>query len=183
MNTCSQKKLAQQNPMNPQFGQGDIDSRQYFFTLPNTIDNNLYVYLVQQNTPLFDLQDLGHIELAEHKRMKRNIRRVRKLQRTRWEAEKLVQLKRELRLMHKRSRNEAGVLGIFWWNREYWDEGKGEKRIRVKKEEPSTPKIKVETPPSPLLQYPISWTSTSRFCSIDPNNFTWSPIYRPSPFW
>ena len=83
MNTCSQKKQLPNNPLHPQFGQGGIDSQLYFFTLPNTLDDNLYVHLVQQDTTLFDLQDLGHIELAEHKRMKRNIRRVRKLQRTR----------------------------------------------------------------------------------------------------
>ena len=70
MNTRSQKKLTTQNPMNPQFGQGDVDLRRYFFTLPNIIDDNLLVHLVQQDTPLFDLQDLDHEDLANHKRAK-----------------------------------------------------------------------------------------------------------------
>ena len=43
--------------------------------------------------------------------------------------------------MHKRSQTESGVLGIVWWNQEYWDKGLGVKRIKVKKEEPSTPPL------------------------------------------
>ena len=172
MNMRSQKKLAQQNPMNPQFGQGDIDSRQYFFMLPNTIDDNLFVHLVQNDTTLFDLQDLDHEDLANHKRAKRDIARVRKLQRSTERAEKLVRLKRELI-----RKAELGVSGLVWRNQE--QQPKGVKR--VKKEEPSSPVIKIETPPTPTLQYPPSRTSMSRFCSIDPNKFVWSPIYRPSP--
>ena len=70
-------------------------------------------------------------------------------------AETLVQLKRELQLMHKRSRTEDGQLGIVWWNQEYWDTGMGLKRLKmveneinIKKEEPLTPllHIKVESP-------------------------------------
>ena len=45
------------------------------------------------------------------------------MRRIREEAEKVVQLKRELQLMHKRSRTEDGQLGIIWWNWEYWDKG------------------------------------------------------------
>ena len=85
--------------------------------------------------------------------------------------------------MHKRSRTENGQLGIVWWNTEYRDMGLGLRRIKVKKEEPSTPslQIKVKSPPTPTLDYPPSQTLTSCFCSIDPNKFVWSPIYGPSP--
>ena len=172
MNTCSQKKLTQQNPMNPQFGHGDIDSWQYFFTLPNTIDDNSFVHLVQHDTVLFDLHDLDHADLANHKRAKRDIARANKLQRSTERAEKLVQLKRELI-----RKAELGVSGLIWRNQERWKKGVP----RIKKEELSSPVIKLETPPTPSLQYPPSWTSTSWFCSIDPNKFVWSPIYRPSP--
>ena len=113
MNAHSQKKLTQQNPMNPQFGHGDIDSRQYFFTLPNTIDDNSYVHLVQQDTTLFDLQDLDHEDLANHKRVKRNIARARKLKRSTERAEKLVRLKRVLI-----RKAELGVSGLIWRNQE-----------------------------------------------------------------
>ena len=71
MNTHSQKKLATQNPMNPQFGQGDINSQRYFFTLSNTID-------------------LNHEDLVNHKRAKRNIVRQRQFKRDMDRAEKLV---------------------------------------------------------------------------------------------
>ena len=79
MNTHSQKKLVLLNPMGPQFGHRDIDSRQYFFTLPNTIDNNLFIHLVQQDTMLFDLQDLDHEDLANHKESKQGLAELRAL--------------------------------------------------------------------------------------------------------
>ena len=178
MNTHSQKWLLPNNTHNQHFDGGEItlDTQQFFFTLPNTMDDDSYVHLVQQNTCLFDLQDLDHEELADHKRRRKNWARMRKMERIRWEVEKLVQLKRELRWAHKKSRTEAGVQGIVWWNREYWDNGKGLKRIggvKVKKEEQLTLslQIKVEPSPTPTLQYPPSHTSTSHFHSIDPNNF------------
>ena len=83
--------------------------------------------------------------------------------------------------MHKKSRTEDGQLGIVWWNRQYWGMGFGVKRLEIKKREPSTPILKVEHPPTPPLTYPLSRTSTSQFHSIDPNEFVWSPVYRPSP--
>ena len=103
-------------------------------------------------------------------------------------AEKWVQLKRELRLMHKRSQTESGTMGIIWWNREYWDNSMGLKRLQklengltVKKEEFLTPPlhIKIKSPPTPCLHYPPSSTSSSHFHSIDPNDFVWSNS--PSP--
>ena len=117
------------------------------------------------------------------------MRRIRK------EVEKVVQLKRELWLMHKRSRTEDGQLGIVWWNWEYslvelgiLGHRNGIKRLRnlenglrVKKEEPSTLllHIKVKSPPTPCLHYPPSSMSSSHFHSIDPNDFVWSNS--PSP--
>ena len=156
--------------MGPQFAQGDIDSRQYFFTLPNTIDDNLFVHLVQQNTPLFDLQDLDHEDLANHKRAKRNLARARKLQRSTERVEKLVQLKRELI-----RKAELGESGLVWRNQE--KQAPGVKKIE--KEEPLSPIIKLETPPTPSLEYPPM--PLSRYQSKDPNEFVWSPRYAPSP--
>ena len=51
--------------------------------------------------------------------------RKQRMQRIREHAEKIVQLKRELQLMHKRSKTESGQLGIVWWNMEYKDKGLG----------------------------------------------------------
>ena len=70
---------------------------------------------------------------------------------------------------------ELGVSGLIWRNQERWALGVK----RVKKEEPSSPVIKIETPPTPPLEYPP--TPLSRYQSVDPNEFVWSPIYAPSP--
>ena len=91
-------------------------------------------------------------------------------------------LRRELRIAHKKNRMEDGELGIIWWSREYWDIGKKVKRLTLKKEEPVTPIWWGQDykPSTPMLTYPES-TPTSRYQSMDPNDFVWSPVYRPSP--
>ena len=117
MNTHLQKWLLPNNPHDQHFnGEIAFDTQQFFFTLPNMMDDDSYVHLVQQNTCLFNLQDLDQEELTDHKRRRKNWARVRKMQRIRQEVEKLVRLTRELRRAHKRSRTEAGVQGIIWWN-------------------------------------------------------------------
>ena len=154
----------------PQFGQGGIDSQKYFFTLPNTLNNNLFIHLVQQDTMLFNLQDLGHEDLANHKRAKRNVARQWEFKRDTDRMEKVAQLKREL--IRKAERGESGLV---WRNQER--RAPGVKRI--KKEEPSSPIIKNEMPPTPKLEWPP--TPLSQYQSIDPNEFVWSPRYAPSP--
>ena len=62
---------------------------------------------------LFNLQDLDHEDLVNHKRAKRDIVRVRKLKRSTERVEKLVQLKRELI-----RKAELGVSGLVWRNQE-----------------------------------------------------------------
>ena len=162
----------------------------FFFTLPNSLDNDRYIHLLQWGTCLYNIQDLDPEDIAEWKRKKKNWARKQKMRRIREVAEKLVQLKGELGLMHKQSRTESGQLGIVWWNWEYWDSGMGLKRLRtldnglqVKKEEPTTPSlhVKIESPPTPCIHYPSSFMSLSCFHSIDPNNFVYSPRYSPSP--
>ena len=165
-----------------------LNTCHHFFTLPNMLDNHTFVHMVQWDTCLYNIQDLEPEEITERMQIKKEQARQRKMRRIRWEveiqAEKVKWLKRELWLMHKRSRPESGVLGIVWWNQEYWDTGAGFKRLGIKKEEPSTPslQIKVKPPPTPPLTYPPSCTSTSRFHSIDPNDFVWLPVYAPSPY-
>ena len=119
---------------------------------------------------MFDLQDLDHEDLANHKRAKKNLARARKLKRSTERVEKLVQLKRVLI-----RKAELGESGLVWRNQE--KQAPGVKRI--KKEEPSSPVIKSETPPTPSLQYPP--TPLSRYQSIDLNEFIWLPRYTPSP--
>ena len=193
MNTHSKKcYLPHDHPIHnySEDGMVILDTRYYFFILRNTLDDHNYVHMVQWDTCLYNLQDLEPEELAERKRIQKDQVRRRKMRRIREKAEKLVWLKRELRQMHKWSRTEDGQQGIVWWNQEYWNSGMGMKRLRklenglkVKKEELSTPllHIKVKSPPTPCLHYPPSSMSLSHYCSIDPNNFVWSPRYSPSP--
>ena len=131
LNTHSQKWQHFAGPHNQYIDDGIaiLYTRYYFFTLPNTLDDDTYIHLIQQGTCLYDLQDLDPEELTDHKRRKENWVRKRRMQRIREHAEKIVQLKRELQLMHKQSRTESGQLGIVWWNREYWDKGLVLKRI------------------------------------------------------
>ena len=185
MNTCSKKRLIPQIVNN-------LDSDNFFdsnnfFTLPNTLDDESFIHIIQHNTCLHNIQDLDPEDVAERLRIKKKQADKRRMRRIRWEAEiqagKVKRLRRESRTAHKRSRTEDGVLGIVWWNQEYWGTGFGVKRLGIKKEEPSTPSlVKVEHPPTPPLTYPPSRTSMSRFHSIDPNKFVWSPVYWPSPF-
>ena len=183
MNTCSKKRLILQIVNNLD---DDIFDSTNFFTLPNTLDDETYVHIIQRDTCLFNIQDLDPNDIAERLRIKKKQAVKRRMKRIRRAAEiqegKLKRLRRELQIAHKRSRTEDGVLGIVWWNQKYWGTGFGVKRLGIKKEEQSTPPLKVEHPPTPPLTYPPSRTSTSRFCSIDPNEFVWSPRYAPSPY-
>ena len=182
MNTRSRKRLIPQIIDN-------LDGDDFFDSnnLPNQLDDKSYVHIIQRDTCLYDIQDLDPVNIAERLRIKKKQADKRRMQRMRRKAEiqagKVKRLRRELWIAHKRSRTEDGVLGIVWWNQEYWGTGFGVKRLGIKKEESLTPPlIKVEHPPTPPLTYPPSRTSTSQFRSIDPNEFVWSPIYRPSPF-
>ena len=149
----------------------DALDQQYFFTLPSSLDPNDVVQLIQPDTISYDLADLEEEDFAEWRRMKEEESRARQMRRIREKAGVLKQLKRELRQAHKLSQMENGFPGICWWHLKYWDiEG------RVKKEELTSPtivNIKVESPSTPHLQYPFRspTTPSSRYRSIDPNNF------------
>ena len=184
MNTRSKKCLIP-HIVNNSDGDNFFNSNN-FFTLPNTLDDTSHVHIIQQDTCLYDIQNLDPEDIAERLRIKKKQADKRRIRRMRRAVEiqigKVKQLRRELQIAHKRSRTEDGELGIVWWNQEYWGTGFGVKSLGIKKEEPSTPLLKVEHPPTPPLTYPPSRTSTSRFRSIDPNEFVWSPRYTPSPF-
>ena len=172
-----------------------IDTHHHFFTLPNMLDNHTYVRMVQRDTCLYNIQDLEPEEITKRLQIKKKQVRARKMRRMRQEveiqAEKVKWLRRELWIMHKRSWTEDGVLGVVWWNQEYWGTGFGVKKLKIKKEEPLTPLMweKNKSPSTPSLAYPPSRTSTSLFRDIDLNDFVWSladdfvysPVYAPSP--
>ena len=149
----------------------DALNQQYFFTLPSSLDPDDMVQLIQPDTISYDLADLEEEDFAEWRRMKEQEARARRMRRIRERVGVLKQLKKELRQVHKLSRTENGFPGIRWWHLKYWDiEG------RVKKEGPTSPtivNIKVELPSTPHLQYPSRspTTPSSRYRSLDPNDF------------
>ena len=185
MNTRNKKRLTARHALET-FGDKLILDSEHFFTLANMIDDDSYVHLIQRETCLYDIQDLDPEDIAKRQRMKKRAAAKRRMQRIRCTAElraaEVKLLRRELRIAHKKNRTEDGELGITWWSREYWDEGKGVKRLTVKKEEPVTPIWWGQDykPSTPMLTYP-SLTPTSRYQSLDLNDFVWSPRYRPSP--
>ena len=146
MNTRSKKRGIVIDPGHKQdFGQGLINSQQYFFTLPNALDDNSFVHMVQVSTPLYNLQDLDQVNIEDHKRRKRRWAKLNAKKREKQRMEKVVQLKKELI-----RKGELGESGLVWRNQEW----RPKVVQRIKKEEPSSPNLKIETPPSPNLLYP-----------------------------
>ena len=185
MNTHSKKCLTVHHALEANEDQILFDS-QHFFTLANMMDDDSYIHLIQCETCLYDIQDLGPEDIDKRLWMKKKAVKKRRMQKIRrhgeLEAAKVKLLRRELQIAHKKNRTEDGELGIIWWNREYWDKGQGVKRLMVKKEEPVTPIWWGQDykPSTLMLTYP-SLTPTSCYQSMDPNDFVWSPVYRPSP--
>ena len=185
LNTRSKKCLTARHTLETNADRILIDY-EHFFTLTNMMDDDSFVHLIQCETCLYDIQDLDPEDIDTRLRMKKKAAKKRWMQRMRRHAEleaaKVKLLRRELWIAHKKNRMETGEQGIIWWSWEYWDEGKGVKRLTVKKEEPVTPIWWGQDykPSTLMLTYP-SLTPTSRYQSMDPNDFVWSPVYRPSP--
>ena len=185
MNTHSRKRLTARHALETNTDKILINS-EHFFTLANMMDDDSFVHLIQRDTCLYNIQDLGPEDIERRLWMKNKAAKKRRMQRLRQHAElraaEVKLLRRELRIAHKKNRTENGEMGITWWSREYWDKGKGVKRLSVKKEELVTPIWWGQDykPSTPMLTYP-SLTPTSRYQSLDPNDFVWSPRYRPSP--
>ena len=185
LNTRSKKRQTARHALET-FGDKILLDSEHFFTLANQMDDESYVHMIVRDTCVYDIQDLDPVDIDTRLRMKKKAAKKRRMQRIRRHAElraaEVKLLRRELRIAHKKNRTEDGMLGITWWSRDYWDEGKGVKRLTVKKEEPVTPIWWGQDykPSTPMLTYP-SLTPTSRYQSLDPNDFVWSPRYRPSP--
>ena len=120
MNTCSKKclaiLLANQLVDNPNI----LVDTGNFFTLPNMLDDATYVHMIQRDTCLYDILYLEPEDIAERMRIKKKMALKRRMRRVRQAVEiqvrKVKQLRRELRIAHKRSKTEDGKLGIVWWN-------------------------------------------------------------------
>ena len=115
MNTCSKKCLAllpadQLNDENVLINMGN------FFTPPNMLDDHNYDHIIQWDTCWYDIQDLEPEDITERMRIKKKQADKRRMKRLRHAAEiqagKVKWLRRELQIVHKRSRTEDGELGI-----------------------------------------------------------------------
>ena len=82
MNTCSRKwNTAIQDQM--EYLDNDALNIQYFFALPNAMDNNDIVQVIQSNTTSYNLQDLDEEDIAEWRRVKAKDVRAKKM-RKKW---------------------------------------------------------------------------------------------------
>ena len=184
-NTRSKKRLSACHALE-MVAEKILINSEHFFTLANMMDDDSYIHLIQRDTSLYDIQDLDPEDIDERLRIKNKAAKKWRMQRIRRHAElravEVKLLRRELQIAHKKNRTENGEIGIIWWNCEYWDEGKGVKRVSEIKEEPVTPIWWGQDykPSTLMLTYP-SLTPTSRYQSMDPNDFVWSQVYRPSP--
>ena len=119
MNTRTRKCLTARHTLETNGDKILLDS-EHFFTLPNMLDDETYVHMIQRDTCLYDISDLEPEDIAERMRIKKKQalkRRMRRIRRTaEIQAMKVKQLRRELRLAHKKSKTEDGKLGIVWWN-------------------------------------------------------------------
>ena len=163
----------------------EMDNILHHCALPNNINDNTVIRLLQNDTATYQLVYAGNKLVNAWKETKKEKVRKRKQRELRIRAEKLVKMKRELNRVlwqsHKLNKDGRGELLCWWPLVEEWEEVKREARIQkerqsipltVKKEEPSSPKIpiKVEEPPTPQFLYP---SQSSRYISLDPNNFDW----------
>ena len=127
MNTRSKKRQTARHALET-FGDKFLLDSEHFFTLANTMDDKLYVHMIVRDTCVYDIQDLDPEDIDTRLRMKKRAAKKRRMQRIRRHAElraaEVKLLRRELRIAHKKNRTEDGELGITWWSREYWDEGK-----------------------------------------------------------
>ena len=85
MNTRSKKCLIPHIVDNLD-GDNFFDSNN-FFTLPNTLDDETYVHIIQQDTCLYNIQDLDPEDIAERLRIKKKQADKRRMRRMRRAAE------------------------------------------------------------------------------------------------
>ena len=105
MNTRSRKRLTAHHALETNTDKILIDS-EHFYTLANMMDDDSYVHLIQQDTCLYDIQDLDPDDIDMRLQMKRKAAKKWRMQRIRQHAElraaEVKLLRRELRITHKR---------------------------------------------------------------------------------
>ena len=105
MNTCSWK-CQFLHPANQLKEENLLLDMGNFFTLPNMLDDHTYVHIIQQDTCLYDIQDLEPEDIAERMQIKKQQTDKRRMRRIRQVAEiqgsKVKRLRRELQMVHKK---------------------------------------------------------------------------------
>ena len=86
MNTRNRKRLIARHALET-FGDKLLLDSEHFFTLANMLDDDSYVHLIQCDTCLYDIQDLGPEDIEKRQRMKKKAALKRRMQRTRRHAE------------------------------------------------------------------------------------------------
>ena len=76
MNTRSKKCQTVRHALETNEDQILFDS-QHFFTLANMMDDDSYIHLIQCNTCLFDIQDLGPEDIKRRLQMKKKVAKKR----------------------------------------------------------------------------------------------------------
>ena len=64
-----------------------LDTHHHFFTLPNMLDDHTFVHMVQQDTYLYNIQDIEPEEITERMWIKKKQARQRKMRRIRQAVE------------------------------------------------------------------------------------------------
>ena len=82
MNTRSKKCQSARHALET-FGDKILLDSEHFFTLANQMDDESYVHLIQQDTCLYDIQDLAPEDIDTRLRMKKKAAKKRRMQRIR----------------------------------------------------------------------------------------------------
>ena len=88
-NTCS-KKCALPLPEPLGFDYPELNTRFHFFTLPDNVDGNDTVHMMQRDTTLYDIQHMDANKLEHHKENRRKKADWRRMQRIRAKANVLI---------------------------------------------------------------------------------------------
>ena len=147
--------------------QVQMDSWAHNLTLPTALKNEEeIIFLVQQNTPIHDVETCGDNTIADWARLKRQNVRIRREMKQR---ELLVKLRVVIHWAHEENMDENGI--PICLTPQNW------RNLQVKKEHLPTPilpplmEVKEEVV-TPILQYPTPSIS-SWYMLLDPNNFDW----------
>ena len=136
MNTCSRKQATLEHVhVNLAQIQGETDNILLHFALPNNLDNDLVVRLLQNDTTTYQLEYVCNKLVNAWKETKKEEARKRKARELKKKAEMLAKFKRELNraLCQAHKVNEDGRgKPLQWWPLvEEWEKAKRQAKRRI----------------------------------------------------